>query len=1027
MNRILESQVVDYAPESHSGVVVIVTYLFCGLAIAGFIHFVIKRLPKYIRPPYGVTLFGVGVMLSYMNRTSELGGILGTLSDGIEAAENCNPDILFFVLLPPILYESGSKLNWHVFRRLKWSAIVLAIPGVILNILFIGLFAYCAFGSSWTWPLSFLIASILSTTDPVAVVSALHNLHAPDKLAILMDGESLLNDGTAIVGVLLFQRIIEGTLGTFTSVLDLFLRCGLGSVCLGIIFSFVQLWFLRSVRTYDHSWVVLETTIVTVGIFLCYTFADLSGCSGIISVVTLAVSSVVFGRGVCSPESERQIANMVSQLSYLSNQLIWLIGGHITANQLFHNTVAGVPGNWFRLIGLFCMLNIARGLSVWILSPTLRRMGYGLNRKETIMLIHCGLRGVVSIALAMMMKRSGSIDDRTKGELGFFVSGTVMLTLLINGNTVELLYRYLKIYPKRTWAQIQTQRSVALVDQREHHLVASMKSHWFFGSDIDYRALVGLIPDFSRAEYNAETGKLHIPSDPVRVVLDGIVSTNFDNNGYVEEEKKNSNSSNAFMYSSVGSLVPLSSPSTAAPSSSSSSVELVGSTNRDKLENVVQLGDSRLKSVSAQIFSTRSIYTSARSMEEFATAKAVADSSPLGDYRITTSRESAEFSVFFPAIGIPVSMLETTPEIIIGLSSEDAIILCGIDCVKRELITGQKVTPLSPKEFRRDLVRGDTVTIRVDSNTEGSTVTYSCGKYILGSSSIDPTLTLSALFPTILFKQPDEQVELSFPIQSTTVEESRTESSTYILNAAICLYEDLYRAGSIESGHLHTLTDSVQYGIDAANYDLEVNSMKERMKRIREIYTNDRISGSYESVGETPSRFSPLETEWGFLKLRQSSRSGGFVGWIAKVGNFLGFQTQYRATYRLVEELLAFAVVHADLVAHAETTRHPETAELVGRLVNTAKNQLAITRIESPREFFIAKHVIAANILLHIRLRVLREFVSEGALSQASVDELFEDYFAKQLVDLKTYTPKRAEGSSIWSRDTIPLVPIRVV
>merc|ERR1719210_983041 len=129
----------------------------------------------------------------------------------MKSASHLDPHAIFYVLLPPLLYESASSMSWRVFRKVLRSSMLLALPGVLLNTIFTGCFVRIAFSIGTdpvTWQASFLLASILSATDPVAVVAALQALGAPRKLATLIECESLLNDGTAVVFFYVFLDMV---------------------------------------------------------------------------------------------------------------------------------------------------------------------------------------------------------------------------------------------------------------------------------------------------------------------------------------------------------------------------------------------------------------------------------------------------------------------------------------------------------------------------------------------------------------------------------------------------------------------------------------------------------------------------------------------------------------------------------------------------------------------------------------------------------------------------------------------------
>ena len=1028
------------ASDHHSYTIIMLTYLFYAVSLATVVHFLIKRLPACIRPPYAVTLFGLGAFLSYMHHTRSAQG-WSIFSESIGVMENVNPEIVFFVILPPLLFESGMGLNWHVFRRLLWSAVTLAFPGVLLNLFFIGIFAFVAFGQGWTFPISLLLGSMLSTTDPVAVVAALHSLHAPEKLAILIEGESLLNDGSAIVGVLVFQNMVETGSFSILKIFDLLIRCACGGCLFGIFFAGCQTMFLRLINKLDHAWPELETAVVVGGVYLCYLLSDLMHMSGIISVVALAVSMAVFGKGSYSTEAGHSIHAVVKQLAYFANQLIWLIGGHMTAAQLSQSDVASDPVNWIRMIALYLMLNISRGISTWIMFPTLTRMGYGLNLKETIMLIYAGLRGALCISLALMVRKSHNISTHILNEMGFYVAGSVMLTIVINGSTIEALYKYLKIYPKKTWARIQMQRAIGKIEVRESVFVEALKSHWFFKS-ANLQIVKQVLPNFSNAEFNTETGQVHIPMDSVRKVMNRILDR-FDTHQAEEHWEDKGKSDNGFMYSDLHVQEKEAVLYETKNLSSSSSCDGFGDDYEkiDRLVHVVQLSDTKIKSAriensnefenvlkkivrkSAQESTYFALFQSSKSVVEFATART--DANPFEVPSSGSPSASMEFAVTLPDIGIDPSLLGSNPSIAVGLSFWNSeTLLAGLYVATKEIIVENQIkTDEQQSEFRRDFVRGDRITVTIDLPTDparGVHVSYFCGRYFVGEFALKADhRDLSKLYPTIAFLVAEEQAELSFPLRTTTSAETRTESYAYILNAAICLYEDLFESGTIRAGALRTLNDSVQYGIDAANDDLEVKSMRKRVKDVKKIYTKNR---GYEQFneGEDKERLSPLETEWGFLQLRHSARvdcnTEGISGFFLRLGEFFGIRSQYRKTYRQMEELLAYNVVHSDLIAHSEIARFPETLDLVARLVMISKQYLTVdVKNSSPRDFHIAQHVLAAKLWLQIRRKTLEEFAKEGSLSIHSVHELDQGYISTQLQALDDFVPSRPLRSSVWS------------
>jgi NhaP-type Na+/H+ or K+/H+ antiporter len=203
-----------------------------GAAVAA----VLRVLPhKTWHPPFTVVMFLLGFFMHGVNDFGDVNhNALGALGESIVAWNAVHPHVILFVLLPPLLFESAFNMNFHVFKRVAMSSLLLAGPGVMLCILLTSFLLYFFFATyNWSLPMIFMVSSILSATDPVAVVAVLHTLGAPAKLSTLIEGESLLNDGSAFVMFLIFQGIIAGGFTTAKGVGMLFQLAG-GGVLWGL-------------------------------------------------------------------------------------------------------------------------------------------------------------------------------------------------------------------------------------------------------------------------------------------------------------------------------------------------------------------------------------------------------------------------------------------------------------------------------------------------------------------------------------------------------------------------------------------------------------------------------------------------------------------------------------------------------------------------------------------------------------------------------------------------------------------------
>ena len=123
---------------------------------------------------------------------------IGVFGQSIIQWGNINAEIFLFAFLPPLIFGEAMNLNWHHIIGGFWQAVLLAGPGAVLGCVIVGSIAK-AFLSNWSWNLAMTFGAILSATDPVAVVALLKSAGASPKLTILIVGESLLNDGAAMV------------------------------------------------------------------------------------------------------------------------------------------------------------------------------------------------------------------------------------------------------------------------------------------------------------------------------------------------------------------------------------------------------------------------------------------------------------------------------------------------------------------------------------------------------------------------------------------------------------------------------------------------------------------------------------------------------------------------------------------------------------------------------------------------------------------------------------------------------------
>merc|ERR1719409_495619 len=128
---------------------------------------------------------------------------------------------------------------------------------------------------------------------------------------------------------------------------------------------------------------------------------------------------------------------------------------------------------------LWFLLTIVRSLTIFVLSPILRHIGYGLTLKEAIVMVWGGLRGAVSLSLALLVDMNHLIGDRTREMIFLQTTGIVTLTLLINGTTAGIVYKKLQVYPPSPFRPALATQGLRNIQAEVDKMIHALRDHWF--------------------------------------------------------------------------------------------------------------------------------------------------------------------------------------------------------------------------------------------------------------------------------------------------------------------------------------------------------------------------------------------------------------------------------------------------------------------------------------------------------------------------------------------------------------------
>ncbi|KAM7269962.1 hypothetical protein ACFE04_029176 [Oxalis oulophora] len=397
-------------------------------------------------PTDGVIFFGVSLLVGIASRHFLRGTrvpytvallILGIALGSLGA--HIDPDLLLAVFLPALLFESSFSMEIHQIKRCMPQMLLLAAPGVVISTFLLGSLLKLAFPYNWDWKTSLLLGGLLSATDPVAVVALLKDLGASKKLTTIIEGESLMNDGTAIVVFQLFFQMVMGKGFTWAEVIKFLAQVSLGAVAIGVAFGVASVLWLGFI--FNDTVIEIALTLA-VSYITYFTAQEASDVSGVLAVMTLGMFYSAFAKTAFKGESQQSLHHFWEMIAYIANTLIFILSGVVIAEGVFStHDVFGEHGySWGYLFILYLLVQLSRGVVVAVLFPVLRYFGYGLDWKEAIILIWSGLRGAVALALSLSVKRSSgtsSLPSDTGTLFVFFTGGIVFLTLIVNGSTTQ--------------------------------------------------------------------------------------------------------------------------------------------------------------------------------------------------------------------------------------------------------------------------------------------------------------------------------------------------------------------------------------------------------------------------------------------------------------------------------------------------------------------------------------------------------------------------------------------------------------
>ncbi|CAN5387995.1 Na+/H+ antiporter [soil metagenome] len=400
---------------------------------------ILSAFSNKIKLPYPILLLAVGIAIGFV--------------PFIPSVE-LDPEIVFLIFLPPILYDASLKTSWLEFKREIRPISTLAISLVFCTTIAVA-FAAHYFIPGFSWPMAFVLGAIVSPPDAVAATSITKGMGLNRRVITIIEGESLVNDASALIAYrYAVAAVFTGTFIFWKALLG-FLQVGVGGVLAGLSVGFIMVFAHKKIT--DNP--IVETTLSLLTPFIAYIVAEGLHSSGVLAVVTAGFFISWHSREIMTFQTRLQNNVVWETVIFVLNGLVFIFMGlqipavigrfkeHGFFPMLAYGLIISVVTILIRIIWVFIGAYHPRIFKRKRNKPGADVDEEPVSWKNVLLVGWTGTRGVVSLAtaLALPLFLSNGLPFPLRDHILFFTFVVILITLVVQGSTLPLLVRTLGI------------------------------------------------------------------------------------------------------------------------------------------------------------------------------------------------------------------------------------------------------------------------------------------------------------------------------------------------------------------------------------------------------------------------------------------------------------------------------------------------------------------------------------------------------------------------------------------------------